>query len=256
MQTTRPLTQTSPTRSITPLARSARGRLGHLAQAINRLADLLQPSERTRLFQQKSDQEAVTAERIRLARELHDGVTQTLYSAALIADVLPELWEANPAEGRQRLAELHQLTRGALAEMRALLVELRPNALVEAPLPTLLRQLTEAAAGRARVNIQLSVDGQCWLPPEVQMGFYRIAQEAVNNIVKHSQATHAMVTLQLGETARLTVADNGAGFEPTAVTAEHLGLKIMRERAEAIGAQCHIYSEPGEGAQVSVVWQA
>jgi signal transduction histidine kinase len=220
------------------------------------MADTLQQRENTRLLQQKAAQDAVTAERTRLARELHDAVTQTLFSATLIADVIPELWEINIAEGRRRLAELHQLTRGALAEMRALLVELRPNALIEVPLPILLRHLTEAVTGRARINIQLNVDGQCKLPPEVQVSFYRIAQEAVNNIVKHSKATQAMITLRLGETARLMVADNGAGFEPSTVTADHLGIRIMRERAEAIGAHFNVYSEPGEGAQVSVVWQA
>jgi signal transduction histidine kinase len=170
--------------------------------------------------------------------------------------VLPELWELNLVEGRRRLAELHLLTRGALAEMRALLVELRPNALVEVPLPALLRQLTEAVTGRARINVQLNADGQRKLPAEAQVALYRIAQEALNNIIKHSHATQAMVTLRLGDTVRLTVADNGAGFDPSTITAEHLGLKIMRERAEAIGAKFSLYSEPGEGAQISVIWQS
>jgi PAS domain S-box-containing protein len=207
------------------------------------------------LLQQKAAQDAVSAERSRLARELHDAVTQTLFSATLIADVLPDIWESSVIEGRRRLAELHQLTRGALAEMRALLVELRPNALVEVPLPVLLRQLTEAVTGRARINVQLNVDGGRKLPADVQVALYRISQEALNNIVKHSKATQAMVTLRLGDTVRLTVADNGAGFDPSTVTADHLGLKIMRERAEAIGAEFSIYSEPGEGAQISVVWK-
>jgi signal transduction histidine kinase len=206
-------------------------------------------------LQQKAAQDAVVAERSRLARELHDAVTQTLFSATLIADVLPELWEMNITEGRKRLTELHQLTRGALAEMRALLVELRPNALVEIPLPILLRQLTEAITGRARIPVQLSVEGQCKLPADVQVGLYRITQEALNNVVKHSQATLAMVTLRLDDAVRLTVTDNGAGFDPSTVTADHLGLKIMRERADAIGARLSIYSEPGDGAQISVVWE-
>ncbi len=92
-------------------------------------------------LREKAAQDAVTAERTRLARDLHDAVTQTLFSTTLIADVLPDIWALNPDEGRRRLEEVRQLTRGALAEMRTLLVELRPNALVEVPLPTLLRQL-------------------------------------------------------------------------------------------------------------------
>jgi signal transduction histidine kinase len=133
-------------------------------------------------------------------------------------------------------------------------VELRPNALVEVPLATLLRQLTEAMVSRARIDIQLSAEGERKLPPDVQVGLYRIAQEALNNVVKHAKASHAVVTLRLGDTVRLTVSDDGAGFDPGAVTADHLGLHIMRERAEAIGAQLSVYSEPGEGTQVLVLW--
>jgi PAS domain S-box-containing protein len=205
-------------------------------------------------LREKAAQDAVAAERTRLARDLHDAVTQTLFSTTLIADVLPDIWEMNPDEGKRRLEELRLLTRGALAEMRTLLVELRPNALVEVPLPTLLRQLTEALSGRARINIQLSAEGERKLPADVQISLYRIAQEALNNVFKHSKASEAIVTLRMGETVRLTVADNGAGFDPSTVTADHLGVKIMRERSDAIGAKLSIYSEPGEGTQISVVW--
>lgn len=205
-------------------------------------------------LREKAAQDAVIAERTRLARDLHDAVTQTLFSTTLIADVLPEIWEMNPDEGKRRLEELRVLTRGALAEMRTLLVELRPNALVEVPLPTLLRQLTEALSGRARINIQLSAEGERKLPADVQVSLYRIAQEALNNVFKHSKATEAIVTLRMADSVRLTIADNGAGFDPSTVTADHLGVKIMRERADAIGAKLSIYSEPGEGTQISVVW--
>ncbi|GAP17613.1 sensor histidine kinase [Levilinea saccharolytica] len=206
-------------------------------------------------LREKAAQDAVIAERTRLARDLHDAVTQTLFSTTLIADVLPEIWAMNPDEGRRRLEEIRQLTRGALAEMRTLLVELRPNALVEVPLPTLLRQLTEALSGRSRINIQLSAMGERKLPADVQVGLYRLAQEALNNVVKHAKASEAVVTLRCSEeTVRLMVADNGVGFDPSTVTADHLGLKIMRERAEAIGAKLTIYSEPGEGTQITVVW--
>lgn len=210
-------------------------------------------------LREKAAQDAVIAERTRLARDLHDAVTQTLFSTTLIAEVLPDLWEMNPAEGVRRLEELRQLTRGALAEMRTLLVELRPNALTDIPLPTLLRQLAEAMIGRSRIVVQLGVEGNLDeghnLPPDVQVGLYRIAQEALNNMAKHARASQAVVTLRLAEVVRLTVADNGTGFDPDAVSADHLGLRIMRERAEAIGARFSIYSEPGEGTQVSVVWQ-
>jgi nitrate/nitrite-specific signal transduction histidine kinase len=210
--------------------------------------------ENAHLYQQ-AEETAAAAERTRLARELHDAVTQTLFSASLIAEVLPDLWEMNENEGRRRLEDLRQLTRGALAEMRTLLVELRPNALIQVPLPDLVRQLCESLVGRVRLPIDVSVAGQRKLPPDVQVGLYRITQEALNNVVKHSKATQAVVTLRLHETVRLSVADDGCGFEPSEVPPDHLGLKIMRERAEAIGARIAIQTEPGEGTQVTVTWK-
>ncbi len=217
-----------------------------------RTEELSAANERLR---EKAAQDAVAAERTRLARDLHDAVTQTLFSTTLIADVLPDIWEMNPAEGKRRLEEVRRLTRGALAEMRTLLVELRPNALTEIPLPTLLRQLTEAMVSRApQIAIHFTAQGDCSLPADVQVGFYRIAQEALNNVVKHARASQAVVSLRLCEPVRLIVADNGAGFDPGAVSADHLGLRIMRERAEAIGARLSVYSEPGEGTQISVLW--
>ena len=210
--------------------------------------------ENARLYGQ-AEETAAIAERTRLAREFHDSVTQTLFSASLIAEVLPDLWKMNENEGWRRLEELRQLTRGALAEMRTLLVELRPNALVEIPLPDLLRQLCESLIGRARLPIQLSVEGQGRLPPDVQVSLYRITQEALNNVVKHSKATQAVVTLRLDGAMHLSIEDNGCGFEIAKVAPDHLGLKIMSERADAIGAKLSVYSEPGEGTQISVAWR-
>ncbi|NTV65787.1 MAG: sensor histidine kinase, partial [Oscillochloris sp.] len=108
--------------------------------------------------------------------------------------------------------------------------------------------------GRAHISIQCDSEGERKLPGDVQIALYRIAQEALNNVVKHAHASQAVLTLHMGETVRLSVADNGAGFDPLTVTADHLGLKIMRERAETIGAKLSVYSEPGEGTQISVVW--
>jgi len=89
----------------------------------------------------------------------------------------------------------------------------------------------------------------------VQIALYRTAQEALNNAVKHSKASQATVDLRLGKQVRLNITDNGSGFDPASVTADHLGLKIMRERAEAIGAKFNLYSEPGEGTHITIAWQ-
>jgi signal transduction histidine kinase/PAS domain-containing protein len=211
--------------------------------------------ENARLREQ-AERTAVAAERSRLARDLHDAVTQTLFSASLIAEVLPRLWERNPDMGRQRLEELRQLTRGALAEMRTLLLELRPATLTEASLADLLRQLTEAITGRARVPVMLTVEGERDLPPEVKVALYRITQETLNNVAKHAGASRAAVILRYQpDRVMLHIGDDGRGFKLADTPPDSLGLSIMRERAEAIGADLRIESEPGEGTQVFVTWQ-
>jgi two-component system nitrate/nitrite sensor histidine kinase NarX len=211
--------------------------------------------ENARLYEQ-AETTAVLTERNRLARDLHDSVTQTLFSASLIAEVLPRLWEKNPAEGKRRLQELRELSRGALAEMRTLLLELRPTALANSPLPDLLRQLAESVTGRARVPVSLAVQGEGDLPPDVKAAFYRIAQEALNNIAKHARASEALVNLRCRpEEVWLQIRDNGRGFDPAAVSPDHLGLGIMHERAEAVGATLKIESQRGQGTEVTVTWQ-
>lgn len=198
---------------------------------------------------------AVAAERSRIARDLHDSVTQTLFSASIIAEVLPRLWQRDTHEAERRLEELRQLTRGALAEMRTLLLELRPATLIEVELSELLRQLTEAITGRARMPITLDIEGNSLLPPDVKVAFYHIAQEALNNVAKHARATHAAVRLvRNGDGAELTVRDDGRGFVLDKVTPEHLGLSIMHERAEAIGAQLQVESQLEGGTQVTIRW--
>jgi PAS domain S-box-containing protein len=210
-------------------------------------------SERVQAYQ--AAQAAVAAERSRIARDLHDAVTQTLFSASLIAEVLPRLWERDSAEGQRRLAELRQLTRGALAEMRNLLLELRPATLVEAELGDLLRQLSEAFSGRARIPANLRVEGKHLLPPDVQIAFYRVAQEALNNILKHAQATEVNLELCYSpDGACLTIADNGRGFDPDGVTAERFGLEIMRERAESVGAVFELETQSHGGTQIMMRW--
>jgi PAS domain S-box-containing protein len=203
----------------------------------------------------QSEQTAVAAERNRIARDLHDSVTQTLFSASLIAEVLPRIWERDLEESKRRVNELRSLTRGALAEMRTLLLELRPASLIEVEINELLRQLTEAAIGRARIPITLTVEGNAAIPPDVKIAFYHIAQEALNNVTKHARAATADVQLIRNvDFFSLTIRDDGRGFEPMHVTAEHLGLSIMLERAADVNAQVVIRSTPGAGTVITVSW--
>lgn len=210
--------------------------------------------ENARLREQV-ERSAVAAERNRLARDLHDAVTQTLFSTSLIAEVLPRIWHRNQDEGERRLSELRELTRGALAEMRALLLELRPSALLDSNLADLLQQLSEAVTGRARLPVSVSVSGDGTIPAETKVAFYRIAQEALNNVAKHSQATRSNVALIYREhEVALVVEDNGRGFDVQKAPTSHLGLGIMKERAEAMGGKLSIESQVGEGTRVEVVW--
>jgi signal transduction histidine kinase len=151
--------------------------------------------------------------------------------------------------------------------MRTLLLELRPSALVDAPLDDLLRQLAESITGRARVPVTVEVEGECALPPEVKVALYRIAQEALNNVAKHAGASQASVSLHYippdvgGErggagVVELRISDDGRGFDPEGIPPESLGLGIMRERAEAIGATLIVRSEVGHGVEVVVEWSA
>lgn len=199
---------------------------------------------------------AVLEERQRLARNLHDAVNQSLFSAGLIAEVLPRLWDQDPDLARQSLEDLRKLTRGAQAEMRALLAELRPSTLTDAELGDLLRLLGNAFTGRTNIPARVSVVGQGVLPAEVQVAIYRICQEALNNVVKHAGASNVEIDLKHDATAiELSMRDNGRGFVTSELTPSgHYGLSMMHERAEAVGAHLSITSQPGHGTQLTIRW--
>ena len=210
---------------------------------------------------------AVTAERNRLARELHDAVTQTLFSASLVAEALPAAWEKDPEEGHGLLKDLRGLSRGALAEMRTLLLELRPAALLETRLDDLLRQLGEATSGRVGIPVTVQIEGETELhqealPPDVHITLYRITQEALNNVIKHARAHQVTVRLDYSPESRaeplrvsLSISDDGRGFDATQLQHDRLGFGIMQERIQAIGGTLTIESQPGHGTRVTVLWQ-
>ena len=200
---------------------------------------------------------AVLEERQSMARNLHDAVNQSLFSAGLIAEVLPRLWEKDPDEGRRSLEDVRRLTRGALAEMRMLLVELRPSALTDSELSDLLRLLANALTGRTNIPVAVSVAGQGTLPAEVQVTFYRLCQEGLNNIAKHAEASRVEIHLQYDAdpgAVELRLRDDGRGFDPEHTPSGHYGLSMMRERADAVGAILSITSQPGHGAEIVIRW--
>ncbi len=212
--------------------------------------------QNARLYEQ-AQQAATLEERQRLARELHDAVTQTLFSTALMAEVIPELWAIDPFEAQQRLAELRRLTRGALAEMRTLLVELRPGALTELPLADLLRQLAEATEADAAPGRH--PDGG---------GATGAAASGPGGALSHrpggaEQRRQARAGAPGRAAARLRARRRGSPpalrrwlwVRPRGVPAGHLGVGIMRERAAAIGARFQLRSQGGAGTVVEVHWR-
>ncbi len=214
-----------------------------------------QALERAQLAEQAKA--AVAAqERQRLARELHDSVNQALFSATTMAETVPRLWQTDPDRAAEYLRQVITLNRAAMAEMRTLLLELRPEAVLNTPLNDLVRQLIEAIQARRTLDTELVIEGQASLPPDTHLALYRIVQESINNILKHSQATLCRVELrQNAEEVQLRIKDNGQGFD-TAQKYAGLGLVSIRERAATINADLEINSVKGEGTETVVVWKS
>lgn len=193
-------------------------------------------------------------ERQKFARDLHDAVSQTLFTAGIMTETLPRVMEQNPADIPPLLGELNRLIKGAQAEMRTLLFELRPSNLESTPLNRLLRQLIDTVQGRKRMDIVLNFEGEAALPPEVHVAVYRIMQEALNNIIKHANAPSAWISGRAGvDFVELRIRDIGAGFNTNNPKAG-LGLQMMRERAEEVGALVEIRSAVGSGTEVHLVY--
>ena len=204
-------------------------------------------------------------ERNRLARDLHDSVTQVLFSASVLADILPTALERDPQQAIESADALRLLTRGALAEMRTLLLELRPAAIIKTPLHDLISQLTEAVVSRANLSFRLMIEQIPEVPEEVHVGFYRVAQEALNNVVKHAEASQVTVHLSAtpihsnaagvpSQELKLSIIDDGLGFSLADEHAAGMGLNIMKERASGIDADLTIASEIGQGTSVDLAW--
>jgi signal transduction histidine kinase len=212
--------------------------------------------ENARLREQV-ERTATAAERSRLARELHDSVTQSLFAASLTAEALYRDRDTASPRARASLLDVQRLTRGALAEMRTLLVEMRPGALAQAPLGDLLEHVVQAAQARTRIALELVVDDAPPLPGDVTIALYRITQEAMNNVVHHSRGTRAWARLTGAAAAvELVVGDDGRGFDPAVARPEQMGLRIMRERAEAVGAALRITTKVDHGTVITVTWPA
>jgi signal transduction histidine kinase len=207
-------------------------------------------AENARLF---TDAQAHVAlqERQRLSRELHDSVSQALYGIALGARTARDHLERNPADARAPLDYVLQLAEAGLAEMRALIFELRPESLEMEGLVGALAKQTAALRARHGITVDEFVDAEPEAPIAVKEALFRIAQEALNNTAKHARASHVELRLKsAGETLVAEIRDDGAGFDAGAQFPGHLGLQSMRERAFRLGGNVEIFSSAGNGTLV------
>jgi signal transduction histidine kinase len=196
---------------------------------------------------------AAADERNQIARELHDSVSQTLYSIAMVADVLPTTLQRDPAVATDQARRIRSMTLDALGEVRLMLSDMRDTALGPASLGGLVEQLASPVGGL--VVVEADVGGEVDLAPAAKLAAYRIAQEALTNARRHASASRILVRLeQRGGVTTLWVEDDGTGFEAAAASHSGHGLRIMRERAEEIGAELTIESAPGRGTVVRFSW--
>jgi len=205
----------------------------------------------------QTEEQATIAERSRLARELHDVITQLLFSINLVAASLPRLWENDPQMARRSTRELQRLTRGALAEMRTLLRELRPQTILDTDLDVLITHLSDGLSARQDVPVVLNISTDGSLPPDIHITTYRIVQEALNNVAKHANASTLTIELSSTDTrVHVSINDDGYGFEPATVPKARMGLSIMKERADEIGAELDVSSVQDVGTTIALDWQA
>lgn len=240
--------------------------LDALAESFNNMADSLQTRTRELMEANQAAIEnarqveqtrtlAAVEERQRLARELHDSVAQSLYSLTLLAEAsrrTARSGDVEKVEGQiMRLGEMAQQT---LKEMRLLVYQLRPMALESVSLAEAIQHRLDAVEKRSGVNAQLKVETNAAIRSAMENDLYRIAQEALNNALKHAEATEVTVTLRGDdEVIELEIADNGKGFDVEAAQAQGgMGMDNIRERAQALAGTCSISSQPGEGTQVLI----
>jgi len=207
----------------------------------------------------EAEKQAVDSERQRLARDLHDAITQNLFASNLIAEALPQLWEQDRVAAQAKLQELKQLNQSALSEMRSLLLELRPESFAEMELGDLIQQLQSIFASRMQIPVRFQQQHNPVVPAPVKVQIYRIAQEALNNIAKHAQATAIHIALlPPSPPARqgfvLHIQDDGIGFDQQHIPSQCMGINIMKERAQAVHAELRIETASGRGTTIQCLW--
>jgi signal transduction histidine kinase len=219
------------------------------------LTDLQQAYQRLETSSAQVEALAVLEERNRIARDLHDSVSQSLYGLTLATEAAKRRLRRGGEDSLAAdLESIGETAREALTEMRLLIYELRPPALEQEGLTGSLETRLNAVERRSGLKTSLTADIQERLPAAVEVELDRIAQESLNNVLKHARATTVDVTVhQRGRTVTLEIADNGIGFNPDAVDGRGMGMRGLGERAARIGGNLTIDSLPGAGTTVRIV---
>ncbi len=205
-----------------------------------------------RLYEQ-AQSAAILRERQRVAQELHDSVNQDLFAASTYADLLPKAIEKKPEAVSRYAKDISRLVRSAVAQMRMILIELHPDTLTTTDLQTLIKHLCSAFTNRSGIPVDLKTNDKVVLQQDEQIAIYRITQESLHNIHKHSSATQVNVQLITSDgDLVLSVRDDGQGFDLNAIIEVHFGVRGMKERAQSIGATLTIETQPGHGTQITL----
>lgn len=223
-----------------------------LAVALRQLEDAHQKLQASAL---QAEEMAAVQERNRLARNLHDSVTQTIFSMTLTADTARIQLDRDSSQVAFHLERIQQLAQSALSEVRSLVFELRPTMLSEAGLIATLKEHLDVLEIQHRLTVILQVDGDENLSKEQEHHLFRVVQEALNNIVKHADTDRASVNLEFQDDhISLEIIDEGKGFDPNSkpVGENHLGLSSMRERVELMGGTFRFNSHSGEGTKIMI----
>jgi NarL family two-component system sensor histidine kinase LiaS len=221
--------------------------LGQLVRRLNHMAMQLQTLLQTR------QELATLEERNRLARDLHDSVKQQVFATSMQVGAALALFEQNPTAAKTRLVETERLVRQAQQELTGLIQELRPAALEDKGLTTALREYVADWSRQSNIAAEVRVRSEQSLPLLLEQTLFRVTQETLSNIARHSGATAMEVYLAWeGDQVTLTISDNGRGFNPATANGKGVGLRSMRERVEAVGGQLTVTSQPGAGTQVMV----
>jgi signal transduction histidine kinase len=228
--------------------------IGHLTATLRHHAQQARYREREiRLLAEQAQELAALHERQRLARELHDSVSQALYGISLGAHTAREALDSDPGEAIIPLEYVISLTEAGLAEMRALIFELRPESLATEGIIAALSKQVAVLRTRYKLSVDTQLGEEPTLSLEDKQALYRIAYEALHNTVKHACAHTVILRLSRQDSELiLEVSDDGKGFDPTASFPGHLGLNSIQERAARLSGSCFIESVPSQGTHIYV----